>query len=654
MPLDDTLRSHPDVQLLSSDMTIDIERLRKAYDSARDLLLAECQSHDGGPAHWTGELSTSALSTATAVMALQQVRQAGRSAADFGLDADFDALISNGIAWLADHQNEDGGWGDTVKSISNISTTMLCHAVFHATQTTGEYPNAVGHAKRYIDEAGGVPAVVARYGKDRTFSVPILTHCALAGLVEWSEIKSLPFEMAVLPARFYSAVRLPVVSYALPALIAIGQVKHHFAPTWNPSRRLARDLAIQPSLKVLERVQPPNGGFLEAAPLTSFVTMSLAAKGLADHAVVKRAVSFLCDSVRSDGSWPIDTNLATWTTTLSINALKDDVPESNRDGLVEWLLDQQYQDVHPYTNAAPGGWAWTDLPGGVPDADDTPGAIMAVMNLTGQNKRDQPAKERERDAVRSAPRIGQPLENAVLWLLDLQNRDGGFPTFCRGWGTLPFDRSAPDITAHCLRALADWYRSSLAYVHWRSTRRPVGADSNVKDPVQKRVWSAIQRGVKYLAKNQRADGSWLPLWFGNQFGDDDANPVYGTSRVLMWFRDFETLDQPQPQRAGEWLASVQHDTGGWGGDAGIAPSVEETALASEVLLEFDQFRSNAIDGIEWLIGRVEDGSLSEPSPIGFYFARLWYFERLYPLIFTVSALRRAVEILGNGDQQEKD
>ena len=48
---------------------------------------------------------------------------------------------------------------------------------------------------------------------------------------------------------------------------------------------------------------------------------------------------------------------------------------------VDWLLDQQYRQVHPYTNADPGGWAWTDLPGGVPDADDTPGALLAVLQL---------------------------------------------------------------------------------------------------------------------------------------------------------------------------------------------------------------------------------------------------------------------------------
>src|SRR5690606_25599498 len=45
------------------------------------------------------------------------------------------------------------------------------------------------------------------------------------------------------------------------------------------------------------------------------------------------------------------------------------------------------------------------------------------------------------------------VRRGVTWLLDLQNRDGGWPTFCRGWGKLPFDRSSPDITAHCMRAV---------------------------------------------------------------------------------------------------------------------------------------------------------------------------------------------------------
>jgi squalene-hopene/tetraprenyl-beta-curcumene cyclase len=612
---------------------IDHEPLTSAFETAKDLLLAECRNEPGELPHWEGELSTSALSTATAVMALQQVCNAGRTAADYSLDADFNALIRGGLNWLAEHQNNDGGWGDTVKSISNISTTMLTHAVFHATGTAGEFVEQVEKAKAYIDEKGGVPAVVARYGKDKTFSVPILTHCALAGLVDWKKVTSLPFELACLPAKFYSTIRLPVVSYALPALIAIGQVKHHHRPSWNPIVRFIRNRAIKKSLRVLDRIQPPNGGFLEAAPLTSFVTMSLAGKGLADHIVVKRAVGFLCESARPDGSWPIDTNLATWTTTLSINALQEHVPEELRPGLSKWLLDQQYKEVHPFTNAAPGGWAWTDLPGGVPDADDTPGAMLAIMQL----------QERP---TNSCDELADALENGTKWLINLQNRDGGFPTFCRGWGTLPFDRSSADITAHCLRAI-----HAVAIVYEEMSPRRV------------RGFQSIHHGFEFLKRVQRPNGSWVPLWFGNQFAENDENPVYGTSRVLMAYRDLGMLDAPEAQKAAAWLASVQEplppaapgsessslDTGfstprGWGGDAGIEPSVEETALAVEVLLEFEPYRKNAFDGISWLIDKVVDGSVSVPTPIGFYFARLWYFERLYPLIFAVSALRRAVEI----------
>ena len=65
--------------------------------------------------HWEGELSSSALSTATAVVALSLV------------DAEEHAvLVDGGARWLAEHQNADGGWGDTTISKSNLSTTLLC------------------------------------------------------------------------------------------------------------------------------------------------------------------------------------------------------------------------------------------------------------------------------------------------------------------------------------------------------------------------------------------------------------------------------------------------------------------------------------------------------------------------------------------------
>jgi squalene-hopene/tetraprenyl-beta-curcumene cyclase len=560
------------------------------------------KSHRTASGHWEGQLSTSALSTATAIMAMELV---GRTTKD----PRFPDLINGGLSWLAEHQNENGGWGDTVKSVSNISTTMLAHAVFVATEREADFPNVVAKAKQHIDEVGGVDAVLKRYGDDHTFSIPILTHCALAGIVDWKHVIPLPFELAWVPARFYKTVQLPVVSYALPALIAIGQVIFKHRKSWNPFTKLTRMLARKPTLKVLERIQPTNGGFLEATPLTSFVTMSLAGCGLAEHAVAKKGIEFIVGSVRPDGSWPIDTNLATWVTTLSVNAIGAHLSEDEREPIREWLLRQQYTEVHPYTNADPGGWSWTDLPGGVPDADDTPGAMLALLKLSDN----QPS-----------PREQESLLLGMKWLLSLQNRDGGWPTFCRGWGKLPFDRSSPDISAHVIRALAA-VRDVLK----------VPSDANIS--------KAIERGFRFLDSVQRDDGSWLPLWFGNQFAPDDENPLYGTAKVLAAYHACGFVQTPAAKRGFHWLATNQNEDGGWGGIKGTPSTVEETGLAVETLLDGNTDPNTVAGGLEWLTASVRSGKVNNTAPIGFYFAKLWYFEDLYPLIFAASAMNKAVQ-----------
>src|SRR5436309_3103058 len=143
-------------------------RLEAAYQAALAALLAE-RTPAG---HWVGELSTSALSTATAVSALALVQK------QVAPHNQHDALIAGGLAWLAENQNADGGWGDTVKSLSNISTTMLGRAAFHLTGVASSYPECLRRAYVWLWDRYGktaeelAEAVRARYGKDRTFSVP--------------------------------------------------------------------------------------------------------------------------------------------------------------------------------------------------------------------------------------------------------------------------------------------------------------------------------------------------------------------------------------------------------------------------------------------------------------------------------------------------
>jgi squalene-hopene/tetraprenyl-beta-curcumene cyclase len=597
---------------------LDFKRLQAAHDQARDDLLAERVA----AGHWVGELSASALSTATAVSALAIVARSRRD--------DFAKLIERGLAFLVKHQNDDGGWGDTDRSYSNIATTMLALAAFELGGRDILRSDARGKAEKYINSHGGIAGLRARYGKDKTFAVPILTNAALAGMVSWSEVARLPFELACLPPSWYRFLHLPVVSYAIPALVAIGQAVHRRRTNRNPLTWLVRSATVGRSLRVLESVQPSSGGFLEATPLTSFVVMSLAdSPALVDHSVVQRGVRFLIDSVRPDGSWPIDTNLATWNTTLATGALAAADENVGTLGVLDYILSCQRREVHPYTSSPPGGWAWTDLSGGVPDVDDTSAALLALATL----RRDAAPADRTR--------IDEAAAHGTQWLLGVQNRDGGWPTFCRGWGTMPFDRSAPDLTAHAIRALAAWGTA-------REFDRP------------------IRDGLGYLLRSQRADGSWVPLWFGNQDEPEEENPVYGTARVLAALRDLDGAIPSGPLqtaalRAVDFLRRRQNADGGWGRSgsssagrtAPRASSVEETALALEGL--FPWHSDPAVEaalarGLDWLVAAVEDRRHRACAPIGFYFAKLWYYERLFPLTFTVSALGQAVARLRHRPQ----
>jgi squalene-hopene/tetraprenyl-beta-curcumene cyclase len=620
----------------------DRERLRSSHAQAVSKLLKE--RHPSG--HWEGELSSSALSTATAITALAMMERSRGT-----VEADDRHCQEAGIQWLAKNVNEDGGWGDTVLSLSNISTTALVWAAFAAvTEASKRHIPLMTEAEAWLSQrAGGVNktalsnAIIQRYGKDKTFSIPILTMCALSGRFgkgreAWKTVQALPFELAAFPPRFYAALKLPVVSYALPALIAIGQVRHFFRPAGNPLLRAIRNLTRQITLQRLTQIQPSNGGFLEASPLTSFVVMSLAGCGLHDHPVARAGSRFLRQSMRPDGSWPIDTNLATWVTSLSVQGLGErglqTLQHEDKDRLLTWLLNQQYQSLHPFTQAAPGGWAWTDLPGGVPDADDTPGALIAIHALS-EDPKSNAAKA----------------EMGIRWLIDLQNRDGGIPTFCRGWGRLPFDRSSADLTAHCIRAWQlwrDWMPASM----------------------QGEIDEASSRALQFMLKNQSSEGFWIPLWFGNQHVPGEHNPIYGTVKVIEGLLALKEEKYPNilaaMQKGLIWLLDQQNPDGGWGGALDTPSSNEESALSvlaitralrSERLANptLERRSIHALErGTDWLCRRIEDGNSTQACPIGFYFAKLWYFELGYPIAFIASTMHEVYLYAEEVDAQQTD
>ncbi len=592
---------------------------QKSLENQFDHLAGLLRSERNDAGFWSGRLSSSALGTAVAIVALKINDD----------KSDIQSII-NGLDWLLKHINSDGGYGDSPESKSNVSTSLLSYAaISYCGEGSERSKNALLSIENYlftqsIDISKGdiTSSVLSFYGKDYTFSVPILSMLVFCGVLDKktsAKIPQLPFEFTLFPASLYSLFNFRVVSYAIPALIAVGVFvfktrKHH-----NPIMSWIRNRSIQPAMRKLEKIVPESGGFLEAIPLTAFVAMCLIASELGISPVVTKGLTFLRNQQRLDGSWPIDTDLSTWVTTSGVKAFGSQMPvvfsAAETDLLVNHLKAIQYKEVHPFNLAEPGGWGWTNFSGSVPDVDDTSGAILALLDLYRSDNEDSEA-----------------IVNGCRWLTNLQNKDGGFPTFCRGWGRLPFDSSCADLTGHALLAL----NKSLEIL---GDKMSIEFQTNVKQ--------CIARSFGFLWKAQNDNGCWYPLWFGNQFTSDQKNPVYGTAKVTIYLKDSllcNSLDDNMKNNIGRmvtnaqnYLLKQQNENGSWGGAIGVPGSIEESSLAISALIGKDP--DTLLKGFEWLENEFNNNGLRS-NPIGLYFAMLWYDEKLYPLIYYVEALRR--------------
>jgi len=567
---------------------------------------------------WEGRLSSSALSTAIAMVTL---KIGGRNTGD--------AQIQTGYRWLSENINDDGGFGDTSASESNVSTSLICYAAIFYCRLPGRgeallsaIEAYLGSKKITLSAEHITSAILDFYGKDYTFSVPILSLLIICGVLPQEAIRhvpQLPFELSLLPQSLYRFFNMQVVSYAIPALIGVGIFIHTRRKPKIGAAKYLRNKFVDPAIRKLTSLMPESGGFLEAIPLTGFVAMCLIASGIGGNLVVKKGMRFLEDQQREDGSWPIDTNLSTWVTTLSVKALGPQlaatIPAERVELLKRHLLSIQYKEPHPFNGAQPGGWGWTSFSGSVPDADDTPGAILALLEMYDGSKE-----------------MDEAVVAGCKWLIGLQNSDGGFPTFCKGWGKLPFDSSCADLTGHAL----------LAFI---STLDKLGSRLSVL--MQNRIMESASKAAGFLQKHQAPDGHWLPLWFGNQHTEGHRNPVYGTARVSVYLTDCLNKACVRVDLKGKiitmnalaqkYLLSQQNADGSWGGKMSIQGTVEETSLALSALNASNTEACSA--GFSWLENEIRINGLHS-SPIGLYFAALWYDEELYPLVFYLEALRR--------------
>jgi squalene-hopene/tetraprenyl-beta-curcumene cyclase len=139
----------------------------------------------------------------------------------------------------------------------------------------------------------------------------------------------------------------------------------------------------------------------------------------------------------------------------------------------------------------------------------------------------------------------------------------------------------------------------------------------------------VQRALDFVRDHQEPDGSWYGRW--------GVNYIYGTWQVLRGLRALGiNMKQDWLLKGRDWLESVQHEDGGWGERCntyddpiykGQGPSTaSQTAWAVMGLCAFDDPNRESVQrGIDYLIRtQNKDGSWSEVETTGTGFPRVFY------------------------------
>jgi squalene-hopene/tetraprenyl-beta-curcumene cyclase len=566
------------------------------------------------------------------------------------------------IAKLANYvrrrQLPDGGWNIFPGGPSDLNAT--CKAYF-ALKLAGDDINAphMTQARAAVHGLGGL---------ELTNSY-VRFYLALIGAVGWELVPSIPPELLLLPTWFYlniyemsswtRGIVIPMAilsalrpDWRLPERARVDELFKdisHKAAAFDWSKQLISwrnvFLAIDRGLKLYEKLpwKPLRNRALREAKAWMLAHMERSEGLAAIYPAMMNSIFALMAlghgpddpitsrEIREFSRFEIEEGdtirmqpcvSPVWDTCIAMVSLEEAGLPADHPALVkaaDWMLSKQVLGPGDWQfknkDAEPGGWAFEFRNDFFPDVDDTAFVLMALQRV----------KHPDPERMETAIRLG------LQWLLSMQNKDGGWGAFDRDNDrkllcNIPFadhnamiDPSTADVTARVVECLGRF--------GWTAEH------------------PAIQRGVKFLLRDQCEDGSWFGRW--------GVNYVYGTSGALRALETVSLTTKEFCQRAVTWLRDVQKADGSFGEslwsytDPATKGQGNSTASQSAWgligLLAGTQANDSAVQrAVSYLVHQQNtDGSWSEAEFTGTGFPGVFYLKyHLYRNSFPLYALAR--------------
>lgn len=510
----------------------------RAISRAREALLDVQRPH----AAWEGNVDLGP--TALAMQLVVERR--------FGVLSGRDAREA--VRALAACQRRDGSFDPHPRAArGTLTATATVYAgLVAAGQPDGE---AIARSARaFLDRHGGFAPVKAAFRARGDLAAIFLL---LAGCIEDDFLPRIPLAFALAPIdrlldRSIHAGNIATMMTIL-ALAARGRQEKP-----GPLRATLRLLERARVASYLCEYQNAEGSWNGITIQTLLMLVGLDALGLtASDARVARALAWLDGQKRREPGGLAISGFGNdmWSTAFAVLALREagaqaDDPRIER--AVAFLLEHQVRTPQrPHLQRKrgarrTGGWAFERGNESMPDTDDT-GIVLAAL---GAHARARP----------TAP-VLRSIDDAIAWLRDMQNPDGGWPGFT--WG-LPGKNPGPMF----LRDLEVNFDDPRAIVRFFLDPPAEYGDPATEGITGRVLWGlgacgverndpAVCRAIAFLQRQQCESGAWWGRWL-TCYLPDTATIVLGLHAVG------EDMAAPYVRRALRWLLSVQNPDGGWG------------------------------------------------------------------------------------------